>query len=171
MTKTRVRVGMLGAGFIGQMHSLAFRGAGYSRAEPSVSPELVVLADHDQKAAADVADRYDWSATTTDWRDLLDHDLDLFVNAGPNDLHLEASVAAAKAGLPVFCEKPLASSADEAHRLWKSVASHGRHEPMCLHAPVHPRPAAGPRDGSSRRARRGAALPLHLCPGHARPRR
>jgi predicted dehydrogenase len=122
MTKTRVRVGMLGAGFIGQMHSLAFRTAGYSRAEPSVAPELVALADHDEKAATEVADRYEWSATTTDWRDLLNHDLDVFVNAGPNDLHLEASLAAAKAGLPVFCEKPLASSADEAHRLWKSVA-------------------------------------------------
>jgi predicted dehydrogenase len=125
MTKTPVRVGMLGAGFIGQMHSLAFRSAGYSRAEPAVRPELIALADHNEKLAAEVADRYDWPATTTDWRELLSHDLDLFVNAGPNDLHLEASVAAAQASIPVFCEKPLASTADEGHRLWKAVSSHG----------------------------------------------
>ena len=43
MTKTPVRVGMLGAGFIGQMHSLAFRSAGYSRAEPAVAPEFIAL--------------------------------------------------------------------------------------------------------------------------------
>jgi predicted dehydrogenase len=124
MTKTQVRTGMLGSGFIGQMHSLAFRSAGFSRAEPAVTPDLIALADQDEKLAAEVAERYGWSSTTTDWRELLGHDLDLFVNAGPNDLHLEASIAAAKAGIPVFCEKPLASSADEAHRLWKAVAAH-----------------------------------------------
>jgi len=125
MTKTPVRVGMLGAGFIGQMHSLALRSAGYSRAEPAVTPELVALADQDGKLAAEVADRYDWSQTTADWRELLGQDLGLFVNAGPNHLHLEPSVAAAKAGIPVFCEKPLASSADEAYRLWKAVDAYG----------------------------------------------
>jgi len=125
MSKTPVRIGMLGAGFIGQMHSLAFRGASYSRAEPAVKPDFVALADQNEKAAAEVAARYDWSSTTTRWHDLLDQDLDLFVNAGPNHLHLEASVAAAKAGIPVFCEKPLASTADEAYRLWKSVDGYG----------------------------------------------
>ncbi len=125
MTKTPVRVGMLGAGFIGQMHSLAFRSAGYSRAVPAVTPEFVALADQDDKLAAEVGDRYDWAQTTTDWHKLLNHDLGLFINAGPNDLHLDASMAAAQAGIPVFCEKPLASSADEAHRLWKAVEQYG----------------------------------------------
>lgn len=125
MTKTPIRVGMLGAGFIGQMHSLACRNAGYSRREPAVGADLVVLADRDEKLAAEVANRYDWSATTTDWPELFDSDLGLFINAGPNDLHREASVAAAEAGIPVFCEKPLASTADEAYQLWKSVERHG----------------------------------------------
>lgn len=125
MTKTRVRVGLLGAGFIGQMHSLACRNAGYSRAEPAVAADLVALADRDEKLAADVANRYDWQDSTTEWPELFEHDLGLFINAGPNDLHREASVAAAKAGVPVFCEKPLASTADEAYELFKSVDRHG----------------------------------------------
>lgn len=125
MTKTHVRLGMLGGGFIGQLHSLAFRNAGYSRAEPAVSAELVTLAERDAKLAAEVSDRYDWSSTTADWQDLLNQDLGLFVNAGPNDLHLEATVAAAEAGIPVFCEKPLASTAAEAHQLWTSVRQAG----------------------------------------------
>jgi predicted dehydrogenase len=116
---------MLGGGFIGQMHSLAFRNAGFARAEPAVAADLVALADRDQKLASEVADRYEWAATTSDWRDLLNQDLGLFINAGPNDLHREASVAAAEAGIPVFCEKPLASTADEAYELWKSVERHG----------------------------------------------
>lgn len=125
MAKTRVRVGMVGAGFIGQMHSLAFRSAGYARAEPAVSAELIAVADRDPKLAAEVADRYDWAAVTADWRDLLDQDLGLFINAGPNDVHLDASVAAADAGIAVFCEKPLASSAADAHTLWKAVERRG----------------------------------------------
>jgi predicted dehydrogenase len=125
MTKTRVRVGMLGAGFIGQMHSLAFRNAGMSRAEPAVAAELVALADRDEKLAAEIADRYDWSATTTEWSELLAGDLGLFINAGPNHVHHDASVAAAEAGIAVFCEKPLASSAEEAHTLWKAVDRYG----------------------------------------------
>jgi predicted dehydrogenase len=125
MAKTRVRVGMLGAGFIGQMHSLAFRNAGYARAEPAVAAELVRLADRDEKLAAEVADRYDWAATTTEWRELLTPDLGLFINAGPNDLHATASVAAAEAGIAVFCEKPLAATAEQAHQLWKAVDAHG----------------------------------------------
>jgi predicted dehydrogenase len=124
MAKTSVRVGMLGAGFIGQMHSLALRNASYSRAEPAVAAELLTLADQNQKLAAEVAERYDWAAVATDWRELFTTELDLFINAGPNHLHAQASVAAAEAGLAVFCEKPLAATAEEAYRLWKAVEGH-----------------------------------------------
>jgi predicted dehydrogenase len=125
MTKTTVRVGQLGAGFIGQMHSLAFSNAGFSRLQPEVRADLVAIADVNQAAAADIAERYGWSATHNDWNDLMSEDLGLFVNAGPNDLHSAPTIAAAQAGIPVFCEKPLASSGDVAYRLWKAVAAAG----------------------------------------------
>lgn len=125
MTDIHVRIGMLGAGFIGQMHSLAFTTAGLSRAEPALRGDFVALADRDEKLAAEVAERYGWAETTQDWHDLLNRDLGLFVNAGPNNVHTEATIGAAQAGIPVFCEKPLAATADEAHRLWKSVDQAG----------------------------------------------
>lgn len=125
MTKRHVRIGMLGGGFIGQMHSLAFTTAGLSRVEPAISADLVALADRDEKLADELAGRYGWSMTTADCHDLLNQDLGLFVNAGPNDMHTEVTLAAAQAGITVFCEKPLAATADEAHRLWKSVESTG----------------------------------------------
>lgn len=120
MTHT-VRLGLLGAGFIGQMHSLAFSTAGLARKESSLRAELVALADTDRDLLTEIRQRYQWADTTTDWRELLDLDLDLFVNAGPNDVHANATLAAAKAGIPVFCEKPLATTADEAYELWKAV--------------------------------------------------
>lgn len=121
MTKTRVRVGMLGAGFIGQMHSLAFGSASVARAEPMVEADFVSVTDHNTAAATEMAQRYGWAATSTDWKETIDAGLDLFINAGPNSTHSPASIDAANSGVAVFCEKPLASSADEAHHLWKAV--------------------------------------------------
>ena len=49
----------------------------------------------------------------------------MFINAGPNTLHKEPSLAAARAGKHVFCEKPLAPTAAEAYHIWKEVAGTG----------------------------------------------
>ena len=124
-TDTIVRVGMLGAGFIGQMHSLALRTAAYTRQRPSVRADLVVLAEADPDLGAEVAHRYQWQHTTNDWKDLTAYDLDLFVNAGPNHLHQVACAAAAEAGVGLFCEKPLAPTADEAFELWQTARRYG----------------------------------------------
>jgi len=125
MTKTTVRVGQVGAGFIGQMHSLAFNNAGFSNRQPAVGAELVAIADQNAHLAAEVAERYGWASTHTDWNELFSQNLGLFINAGPNDLHAAPTIAAARAGIPVFCEKPLASSADVAFDLWQAVAQTG----------------------------------------------
>lgn len=49
----------------------------------------------------------------------------MFVNAGPNSVHAPASIVAANKGIAVICEKPPASSADEAHGMWKGVEKTG----------------------------------------------
>ena len=121
-----IGIGVLGAGFIGQMHALAFRNAGVSARTSRLRPSLELLCDRTGLQARDIADRYGFKGATTDWRDLVTHpDISLFVNAGPNDLHGAPSIAAAQAGKHVFCEKPLASTADEAYATWKAVAATG----------------------------------------------
>lgn len=121
-----IGIGLLGAGFIGQMHSLAFRNAGVSARSHRLRPRLKLLCDRDAGQADDIADRYGYEGSTTDWHDIVaDPAVSLFVNAGPNDMHAEPSIAAAKAGKHVFCEKPLASTAEEAHATWKAVAATG----------------------------------------------
>ncbi len=123
---TSIGIGVLGAGFIGQMHSLAFRNAGVSARMPRLRPRLKLICDRTGFQAQDIADRYGYEGSTLDWRDIVaDPDIALFVNAGPNDLHGEPSIAAAQAGKHVFCEKPLASTADEAYATWKAVEATG----------------------------------------------
>lgn len=120
-----VRIGMLGAGFIAQMHSLAFRNASLADRDPALNGEFVCLADRNLDQANRVADRFGWQRTVPTWTEAIEAGVDLFINAGPNDVHAPASIEAANAGLAVFCEKPLAGTADESYKLWKAVEATG----------------------------------------------
>ena len=121
-----IGVGLLGCGFIGQFHSHAFRAVRSVVRPPSLLPELVSAADLDDAVLADTQDRFKWQETTKDWRDQVsDERVELFCNAGPNILHVEPSLAAMEAGKHVFCEKPLAPSADEAQRMWRAAEAAG----------------------------------------------
>jgi len=121
-----IRVGQLGAGFIGKVHSLAYRGASSAQRPVGAAVELHAIADQNAELAAEVAARYGWGRTATDWRELVeDPEVDLFDNAGPNDVHEEPCVAAARNGKHVLCEKPLAPDADAAFRTWSAVSATG----------------------------------------------
>jgi predicted dehydrogenase len=122
------KIAMLGAGFIGQMHALSFKTAQMTR-DRVVKPELKTLIETqaNRALAEDVAQRYGWSHTVLDdWRSAVAKgSCDLFVNAGPNFVHVDPSIVAAQGGAHVFSEKPLAATAQEAHRLWKAVDATG----------------------------------------------
>ena len=54
---------------------------------------------------------------STDLQSLLeDDDIEAIILATPHSLHVEQIISCAKAGKPVFCEKPLAMNLDDAHR-------------------------------------------------------
>jgi len=126
-----IGIGMLGAGFIGQMHSLTFGGVHRSRCQPQVRARLVVLAEENQSLAREVQERYDWDSASQDWRSVLQNTgVEIFVNAGPNDVHAAPNIAAASSGKHVFSEKPLARTADEAFSIWQA-AERGKIKHMC----------------------------------------
>ena len=76
-------------------------------------PDVTVraVADRDHAAATDLAKRHD--ATAYDVADLLtDPEVDVVVVATPPATHTALTVAALEAGRHVFCEKPLATTAE-----------------------------------------------------------
>jgi predicted dehydrogenase len=93
---------------------------------PQLMPRLVAIAGRDEAAVAEAAERYGFESHVTDWRELVeDERIQLFDNSGPNSLHAGPTVDAAEAGKHVFCEKPLARTAEESYELWQRVESAG----------------------------------------------
>jgi predicted dehydrogenase len=126
MSENVIRVGQLGAGFIGQVHSLAYRGACAARRRIGAPVELHAIADRDRRLAETAAEQYGWLQASERWEDLVeDPSIVVFDNAGPNDVHEVPCVAAARNGKHILCEKPLAPTAEAAHRAWLGVRDAG----------------------------------------------
>jgi predicted dehydrogenase len=127
----KIGIGMIGAGFIGQMHSLTFGSVGAAKRKPSLSGRLITLADTNLELAREAQERYGWERVSTDWRQAIDDpEIAIFINSGPNDAHAEPTIYAAAAKKHLFSEKPLARTADEAFKIWQAAHSAGvRH--MC----------------------------------------
>jgi predicted dehydrogenase len=114
-------VGVLGYRFMGKAHSNALaRLPMFFPDAPDV--ERHTLVGRDEEALADAADRFGFSHTATEWRDVVDA-VDVFYNLGPNHLHAEPSIAALEAGTHVLCEKPLAPTVEEARAMHEAAQS------------------------------------------------
>lgn len=117
----RLRMGMIGGGpgsFIGPVHRIA--------AELDREIELVAGAfssDAGRSAEAGTAYRIDPSRAYANVGDMLAAEaarsdgIDFVSVVTPNHHHRDAAVAALRAGLPVFCDKPLTASLAEAMEL------------------------------------------------------
>ena len=121
-----IGIGMLGYAFMGKAHANAFKTLPYMIYPPVAIPRLVAVAGRNEDAVREAARRYGYEKYYTDWRQLIaDPDVQVFDNGGPNDAHAEPSIAAAEAGKHVFCEKPLARTAEEAKSMLDAVEKAG----------------------------------------------
>lgn len=84
----------------------------------SAHSEVVAIASRDLKKAQDAAARLGIARAYGSYEELLaDPEIDAIYNPLPNHLHVPMTIAAAKAGKHVLCEKPIALSAAEAEQL------------------------------------------------------
>ena len=121
-----IGIGMLGYAFMGKAHTNALKKMAYRIWPPPYIPRLVAIAGRDETAVAEAARRYGYESHTTRWEDVVANpDVQVFDNGGPNDVHLEPTIAAAQAGKHVICEKPLGRTAEESYEIWKGVAATG----------------------------------------------
>jgi myo-inositol 2-dehydrogenase / D-chiro-inositol 1-dehydrogenase len=114
-----VRVGVIGTGMIGteHVHRLAREVVG-----SSVTAVFDVVRARAAALAAEVG-----AAAAGSWAELVeDAEVDAVLVASPGDLHAEQVLACLAAGKPVLCEKPLATSAEDALKIVEAEAAAGR---------------------------------------------
>ncbi len=125
MAGKKIRIGLVGYGFMGRTHSNAFHQAG-KFFDLDYSPELVAVCGRDKANAEAHATRWGFSSVETDWRKLVKRDdIDLIDIAAPNDVHRDIAIAAANTGKMVMCEKPLGRNAAESSEMVAAVENAG----------------------------------------------
>ncbi len=123
MVRAPLNVAMIGCGFMGKAHSNAYAQVGHFF--PHVrGVRRKVVCGRGRSGLDALARAWGWDETETDWRRVVDRpDIDLVDICTPNYLHAEMAVAAARAGKMVLCEKPLASTLEEARAMAAATAA------------------------------------------------
>jgi len=118
MSKT-VKVGLIGAGFVTDLHAFSFQ-------RYVQNAEVVAVASPTPGKAAHFARERGIPNAFENYRDLLAmKDIDVITVAIPNDLHAQVTIDAARAGKHVICEKPLCKTLAEADQMIEECRTHG----------------------------------------------
>jgi myo-inositol 2-dehydrogenase/D-chiro-inositol 1-dehydrogenase len=119
--RQKIRVGLVGYGFMGRTHSNAFAKVNQFF-DLKHQPVLAAVCARDKEKVKAFAAQWGFESAETDWRKLVERkDIDLIDIASPNDTHREIAVAAAAAGKMVMCEKPLGRNSGESKEMVKAV--------------------------------------------------
>ncbi|MGB9608103.1 MAG: Gfo/Idh/MocA family protein, partial [bacterium] len=109
-----LKVGIIGAGTMGRMHSEAWTNTG--------RVEIVGIYDVNKSYAEALASRY--STKAVELNQLL-KEADIVDVCTPTHTHHQYVIAAARAGKHIFCEKPLARTLEQGEEMIKEVEKAG----------------------------------------------
>lgn len=112
----RIKVGVIGVGRMGQLHVTAYERAG---------AQVVALADVSAAAVETAAVDCNAAVYMDYERMLAEEELQGVSICTPPSTHRAAALSAARRGLAVLCEKPLAENADVARDLAEAVGATG----------------------------------------------
>lgn len=117
-----IRVGILGMGFIGKVHTYAFKVLPFFYENLPFKVRLAGVYNRTLATALRAKLDFGFEFATDDMDDLLLHgELDAVSICVPNYLHAQCAVAAAEKGLHIYCEKPLAVNGGEAQNILRAV--------------------------------------------------
>jgi len=119
MTRTkRLRMGLVGPGFIATQHVEAVRRLGYV--------DVIAIAGSSLESAQRKAASLHIDRAYGNWQELIaDPDIDVVHNTTPSYLHFPVSLAALQAGKHVVSDKPLALDSTECRQLCQAAEAAG----------------------------------------------
>jgi predicted dehydrogenase len=125
MSKPKLRIGLIGTGFMGKAHVFGFTSAPRVFELPC-DLDLHTVADITPEAATSAARTLGFANSTADWRDIINNpEIDVVDITAPNALHKEMALAAIAAGKHVYCEKPLAPLSADALEMTEAAEVKG----------------------------------------------
>ena len=123
--KKPVRIGLVGAGFMGRCHANAFRSVGGLFDLP-VEVVPAMLADVSAESAARNAALLGYQRSTGDWRELCaDPSNDIVAVTAPNALHEPIVMAALATRKAIYSEKPLSTTVASALKMTEAAEKAG----------------------------------------------
>jgi len=140
MTEAReLRIGVVGAGYIAQVHSAAYRVVAGTYDDGPAGVRLMAVADADGERARRLGSAWGWERTETDWRAITRaDDIDVVDVSVPNALHAEVAIDALQHGKHVICEKPLAGDVKSAAAMCDAASAAGRLAQVCFYYRLWP---------------------------------
>lgn len=122
---TAIGIGLVGTGYMGKAHAVALKAVG-ARFNTNLRPVCEVICSTTAEGAARKAAEYGFNASTGHWQELVaDPRVEAVVIASPQTTHRAIALAAFAAGKPVFCEKPLGASLEDARAMDAAAAAAG----------------------------------------------
>ncbi|MEW5814275.1 MAG: Gfo/Idh/MocA family oxidoreductase [Spirochaetota bacterium] len=128
----KVRVGLIGTGWIGQHHG--------QNVMANEHAELAAVYDCAESKAKTFLEKLGSQAVVhKQYEDLLkQEDVDAVVIASPNASHAEQAIAAAEAGKHIYLEKPMAITLEDCRKVAKTIARSGVKCDMGYHRRLSP---------------------------------
>jgi len=119
-------VGIVGFGFMGRMHSYGYMNMPLFYDPPPCRTRLVGLTEVNAETADRARAACGFEYTTDDVHQLIADDrIDIIDCCTPNVFHKDIVIAALEAGKHVYCDKPLATNADEADEIIRTMKEMG----------------------------------------------
>lgn len=116
------RIGIVGAGFMGRTHAWCWRSLPFFYSPLDFRCELHGVCTSRRETAEKAREDLGFAKSYTSVQEMADDpQIDLLDIASPNSAHLEAILAAHAAGKPVYCDKPLTGSLQQAEELARRV--------------------------------------------------
>lgn len=114
----KLNIGLVGAGFMGKAHVVAYSNMPKFFWPAPAVPVLKTVCDIEESIAKEAKDRFGFQQYVTDWHDIVnDPEIDIVSICTPNNAHAEIAIAALEAGKHVYCEKPIASTHEDARAM------------------------------------------------------
>ena len=117
-----LKIGLIGGGWMGKAHTAAYKNLPLVFGNDPMIPILHTIADVNIKAAKDTFKYGGFKNYTDNWKKVIeDPEIDVIDIVTPNSFHPEIAIAAANKGKHIYCEKPLANSANESESMMKAA--------------------------------------------------